>query len=152
MCVLKIWYAKWWPFCTDLRVLIHKGLVITGRHRASLWIWYVSRVGISHRSGGSCNIEYTAEIHLLVKSCERSSADNTHLRCPMILEFCTKHGSATAELCIKFHKWFGNCENAIDEWNIARYQLSFGGISFIVTTWAPSQYKDRLIYVWRFPC
>ena len=22
----------------------------------------------------------------------------------------------------------------------------------IVATWAPSQYKDRLIYVWRFPC
>ena len=21
-----------------------------------------------------------------------------------------------------------------------------------MTTWAPSQYKDRLIYVWRFPC
>ena len=21
-----------------------------------------------------------------------------------------------------------------------------------IMTWAPSQYKDRLIYVWRFPC
>ena len=25
-------------------------------------------------------------------------------------------------------------------------------VAYISTIWAPSQYKDRLIYVWRFPC
>ena len=61
MC-LKISSVKWRQFCTGLRVLIHKGPVITGRHCASLWIWYVSRVGISHGSGSCCNVEYPLEI------------------------------------------------------------------------------------------
>ena len=25
-------------------------------------------------------------------------------------------------------------------------------VAIFTVTWAPSQYKDRLIYVWRFPC
>ena len=28
----------------------------------------------------------------------------------------------------------------------------YRGQLWLVTLWAPSQYKDRLIYVWRFPC
>ena len=30
--------------------------------------------------------------------------------------------------------------------------LPWGRIPTTHTIWAPSQYKDRLIYVWRFPC
>ena len=35
--------------------------------------------------------------------------------------------------------------------NITRMQNRGAKPSFI-NTWTPSQYKDRLIYVWRFPC
>ena len=32
------------------------------------------------------------------------------------------------------------------------HQYLYGVTVFEIVSWAPSQYKDRLIYVWRFPC
>ena len=32
------------------------------------------------------------------------------------------------------------------------YKWSLKKYTRMIITWAPSQYKDRLIYVWRFPC
>ena len=37
-------------------------------------------------------------------------------------------------------------------WNTKLFRLHCGSIITYHRNWAPSQYKDRLIYVWRFPC
>ena len=34
----------------------------------------------------------------------------------------------------------------------AQFLFHNGDILFMLEIWAPSQYKDRLIYVWQFPC
>ena len=48
-------------------------------------------------------------------------------------------------LCLNVRLWFYR-------WNFATSGIIFSIISTAVAPWAPSQYKDRLIYVWRFPC
>ena len=41
-------------------------------------------------------------------------------------------------------------DDSLNEWIVAmECAFRLGSLS---PTWAPSQYKDRLIYVWRFPC
>ena len=51
---------------------------------------------------GCCNIGYPSETHLKLKSCEIFFAHNICFIYPIILKFCTEHGSITAVLCAKF--------------------------------------------------
>ena len=105
-----------------------------------------------------------------------SSFKNIHLRCKIIWKFCTEHSSDTAMLCENFDM-IGQLRNKFWTYKFSwdfEFKMSFRGISYIKTATdtqsktestsflihfdshpyyrAPSQYKDRLIYVWRFPC
>ena len=53
-------------------------------------------------AGALCNIGYPSEIHLKLKSREILYAHNSCLSWPIILKFCTEHGSITAVLCANF--------------------------------------------------
>ena len=52
--------------------------------------------------GVLCNIGYPPETHLKTKSREISFAHNFRFNCPIVLKFCTEHGSDTAVPCAKF--------------------------------------------------
>ena len=45
---------------------------------------------------------YHSETHLELKSHVILFADNLLLKSPIVLKFCTEHGSDTAMLCTKF--------------------------------------------------
>ena len=47
-------------------------------------------------------------------------------------------------------KWCLRCNSAHQR--KANSECGYQGAKTMLSTWAPSQYKDRLIYVWRFPC
>ena len=61
------------------------------------------RLLVSHLAlpGALCNIGYPSEIYLKLKSREISVAHISCFSWPIILKFCTEHGSITAVICAK---------------------------------------------------
>ena len=54
--------------------------------------------------------------------------------CPIVLKFCTEHGSDTAVLCIKFQDDCATERDVIDEQDFARFQLKKTRTSGFVAT------------------
>ena len=60
----------------------------------------------------SCyNIGYPSETHRRLKSCEILFVHNLSFSSPIILKFCTEHGSITAVHCANFQN---DCTNEVD--------------------------------------
>ena len=49
-----------------------------------------------------CNIGYPSETYLKLKFREMSFLNNSRFGYPIVVTFCTEHGSDTAVLCAKF--------------------------------------------------
>ena len=80
-----------------------------------------------------CNIGYPSETHGKLKSREISFAHNLFINYPIVLNFCTVHGSITAVLCAKFQNDWTIARDIIDERVFARFEfkMSFGRISYM---------------------
>ena len=89
-----------------------------------------------------------------LKSRVVSFANNLLLKCQIVLQFCTEHGGHyyCPVLCKFSKRYLNGCYG----WTRFPEILVWGefrrDILYCNCPWAPSQYKDRLIYVWRFPC
>ena len=57
-----------------------------------------------------------------------------------------RHCNETSSLIGWVHSQNNPCLWHCPQWGIEML------LYVVLLTWAPSQYKDRLIYVWRFPC
>ena len=71
-----------------------------------------------------CNEKYPSETHLKLKSRKISFVHNIHLNNPIVLNFCTEHGSITAMLCAKFENIWTTEIDIMDEWDFARFGLT----------------------------
>ena len=90
-------------------------------------------------AGVLCNMGYPSETHLKPKSREISFAHNLLCGYPIVITFCTEHGSDTAVLCAKFQNDWTTETDVMNEWDFARFgsKGSFGQIFYILTwTWA----------------
>ena len=81
------------------------------------------------------SIGYLSETHLKLKSREISFVHNICLKNPIVLDFCTQHGSITVVLCVKFQNDWTNATNVMDERDFARFEfeMSFDWISHIAS-------------------
>ena len=50
-------------------------------------------------------------------------AHNPIISCPIILQFCTEHGSNTAVLCVKFQNHWATDMDALDEQTFMKFQF-----------------------------
>ena len=67
------------------------------------------------RPGVLCNIGYQPGIHHKPKSREDSVAYNLFISHPIVINFCTGHGSDTVVLCVKFQSDWINETVVMDE-------------------------------------
>ena len=76
------------------------------------WVMHLPshhRHRISGDPGVLCNIRYSSETDLKLKTCEISFLHDICFSCPNILQFCTEHDSDTTVLCAKFQdNWLLN--------------------------------------------
>ena len=95
------------------------------------------------------NIVYNDEINLKLKSHDISFAHNWSPSCPIILKFCTEHGSDTAVLSAKFQMigqqkgmlWI--CEIL---WDLS-WKIIFIGISHTATAPIPKHIWDQNLVI-----
>ena len=80
-----------------------------------------------------CNIGYPSESPLKLKSREILFVHNIRFNNPIVLKFCTEHGSITSVFCSKFQNDWTPAIDVMDERNFARFgfNMTFGGISYI---------------------
>ena len=76
---------------------------------------------------------YPSQTHHELKFHKNSTSYNLFLSRPIILNFCTEHGSDTAVLCAKFQNDWTTCRVVVEEWDFAKNEIkrSFRGISVI---------------------
>ena len=65
--------------------------------------------------GVLCNIAYLSRIYLKPKYHEISFAHDLFISNPIILKFCTEHGSDTVVLCAKFQSDWTTQMDVMDE-------------------------------------
>ena len=75
-----------------------------------------------------CNKGYPSETHLELKPREISFVHNILFNNPIVLNFCTEHGSITAVFYAKF-QMIGQLRQMF--WKICEIKMSFGRISYI---------------------
>ena len=88
---------------------------------------------ICHKElGVLCNMRHPSKTRLGPKSREVSFAHNLSLNYPLVLKFCTEHGSRTAVLCSKFQNNRTTDTHDMDEPDFTRLglEMSFGRISY----------------------
>ena len=80
-----------------------------------------------------CNMGHPCQTHLKHESREISFAHKISLFSPIVLKFCTEHGSDTAVLCAKFQKDWTAESGVKDERNFARFEfkMSFRRMSHV---------------------
>ena len=71
--------------------------------------------------GVACNIGYPSETYLKLKSHEISFAHNLFISNPIVLKFCTEHGSDTAMLSAKFQNNWTTDTDVMDEQAFVRW-------------------------------
>ena len=82
--------------------------------------WYQQK---QEESGAMCNMGYLSETHLKLKSRKISFIHNSHSKFPIVLKFCTEHGSTTVVLCAKFHNNWTIKMGDMDERNFTRFEF-----------------------------
>ena len=60
--------------------------------------WLLIWSGCRPNAGALCNTGYPSKIHIKRKSHKISFAHNVFLSCPVVLKFCTEHGSITVQI------------------------------------------------------
>ena len=82
---------------------------------------------------GAVHIGYPSETHLKLKSRKISFANNIRFNRPILLKFCTEHGSITAMLFEKLQNDWTTGADVMNGGDFARFEfkMSFGRISYI---------------------
>ena len=91
-----------------------------------------------------CNKKYPSQTHLKLKSHKISFAYNIHLNNPIVLNFCTEHGSITAMLCAKFHNNWTTEIDIMDERHFTRFWFTMNLQTY---PWLISLLRCCLTYV-----
>ena len=73
--------------------------------------------------GVLCKMGHPSEMHHKLKYREALFAHNLFCSCPIILKFCTKHGSDTAMLCVKFLNDWSTETDVIDKQVCTKFEL-----------------------------
>ena len=97
----------------------------------SMMIWHQQAHG---NSMGLCNIRCPPETHLHFKSRESSFFQYFLFSCPIVLKFCTKHGSTAALLCVQFQNDWVTRKYVMAKRDFTRFGVlkrSFGRIFYI---------------------
>ena len=102
-------------------------------------IYKISRAGSGVLLPGVQGIVATYEICVQLKSCNNLFFHNLFSNHPMILKFCTEHGSLTAVLCANFenHWTIGNGYKLKNQDLILR-QISRIVMTFWILPWPPT--------------
>ena len=88
------------------------------------WIWWLLIILGKLTPGVLCSMEYLFETHLKAKSLENSLAYILFLNNPIVLKFCSEHGSITFMLCAKFQNDWMTETDFMDKQNFARLELN----------------------------
>ena len=88
------------------------------------------------QSGALCNIEYASDTNFKLKSLEIWFVHAIHISCPIILTFCTEHGSITAVLC----------ENFQNDQAIAKSIISHPGIPGVTLCFCTGSYAAAVLF------
>ena len=84
------------------------------------------------KDSGLCDVGYPSETQHKPKSRQISFAHKLFLNYPIVLKFCTEHGSDTAVLCAKFQNDWATETELMDEREFTRFdfKISLGGGSY----------------------
>ena len=97
-----------------------------------------TRTGVnSMDSGGLWHYRISSKTQLKCKSREIPFAHILFFSCPIVLQFCIEHGSATAVLCAKLQNNWATKKDVMDQWDFVRFgfEMNLEGISFIATAY-----------------
>ena len=122
------------PYISDIKIVIRvtycnaEGKLFPGNR-----LWPIITPATQIIMLYSPNMEYPSEKHLKLKSRKISFVHNSHIEFPIILKFCTEHGSTTAVLCAKFQNYWTIKTDVMDERDFTRFEFKmlFGQISHI---------------------
>ena len=91
-----------------LVILVLTSVTFRGSHWGDLVGWGCVLLGRDRItwSRGLCNVGYSSEIHLKLKSREVSFVHNFHMNCPIVLKFRTQHDSITALFSAQFQNYW----------------------------------------------
>ena len=80
-----------------------------------------------------CNIGYSSETHLKLKSCEVLFTYNVFISYPIVSNFCTEYNSHTSVLCAKCRNDWTTEKDVMDERDFVIFEVkvSFGWKSYI---------------------
>ena len=85
-----------------------------------------------------------SKINRKLKSHETLFACNLSHRCPIILKFCTEHGSGTAMLCAKFQNDRATEMYVVDEWDLLTFEFGWDILYWTRTPWTAVIYNGPL--------
>ena len=86
----------------SLRLIRRSGTRMLSSFHHQVFKWVAEPWRQYRQPGVLCNIWYPSKTHLKLKSREISFVHNIRFSCPIVLKFCTEHGSITAVLCATF--------------------------------------------------
>ena len=150
----------WSPF----RLLIHK-FQIELWLKLKMWSWYHKTLLFASYLLLICNgTEVLHELSLVCFVSTNSSllyiySSFSYIRWPSI-QHCMVTRWLSKQIAVINWCWFTTKLKSTAKFQSMHCRISIPGLSvtcrampsFCLKYWAPSQYKDRLIYVWWFPC
>ena len=118
------------------------------------WIWNSTEISFVGDTlvgaGGLCSIGYLSETHLKLKARHVSFLQNIRFSCPIVLKFCTQHGSIYCRALYKISKRLGNWKMNYGQTRFG-FEMRFGRISYIAQSprfykWYQSRGHEHLVF------